>query len=239
MPLSQIQIIQSLGKALEWFEQERNWGVKPQELNHLTGRIGELYAAMITRGQMALKNNQQGYDVISGDNEFISVKTVTTAQHVTFNKNTFDVVDRVIVLRLNFVDEVEIEELLDCSKEDFLKDHARKSAGKYKFPTRRTTRDPKRPSHELPVVDFAEVKIDPFGNGEKHYRITRHEGGPINIWLFDGVDFQHHDCVVKDFLWLRIGYPLGLSLTNDNGNVKNTQQLGAQVIAKIKQMQED
>ncbi len=76
MPLTQVQVIQSLGEALSWFERELAWGVAPGELRHLTGRIGELYAAMITRGQMALDTNQRGYDVISAENERISVKTV-------------------------------------------------------------------------------------------------------------------------------------------------------------------
>ena len=55
MTMSQVQIIQSLGEALTWFEKELNWGVPQAELWHLSGRIGELYAAMITRGQMALR----------------------------------------------------------------------------------------------------------------------------------------------------------------------------------------
>ena len=58
-PLSQTQIIRSLGQALEWFEKELYWGVAPGQLNHLTGRIGELYAAMVTRGQMARATNQR------------------------------------------------------------------------------------------------------------------------------------------------------------------------------------
>ena len=125
MSLSQIQIIQSLGKALEWFEQELSWGAKSKDLNHLTGRIGELYAAMTTRGQMAIQTNQKGFDVISADNERVSVKTVTTATHISFNPNTIDQVDRVIVLRINCHDGVEIEELLDVSIEDFMENHAR------------------------------------------------------------------------------------------------------------------
>jgi hypothetical protein len=59
MALSQTQIIQSLAESLGWFEKELEWGVAPAELYHLTGRIGELYAAMITRGQMALQTNQR------------------------------------------------------------------------------------------------------------------------------------------------------------------------------------
>ncbi len=42
MALMQVQIIQSLGEALPWFERELSWGVPAAELNHLTGRIGEL-----------------------------------------------------------------------------------------------------------------------------------------------------------------------------------------------------
>ena len=72
--LTQVQIIQSLAEALSWFEKEVSWGVSPGELNHLTGRIGELYAAMITRGQMAIDTNQHGYDVVSASNERVSVK---------------------------------------------------------------------------------------------------------------------------------------------------------------------
>ena len=58
-----MQIIQSLGEAMSWFERELNWQVQPTELRHLCGRIGELYAALITNGQMALETNQNGYDV--------------------------------------------------------------------------------------------------------------------------------------------------------------------------------
>ncbi len=98
--LTQVQIIQSLAEALSWMEKELSWGVALGELNHLTGRIGELYAAMITRGQMALATNQQGYDVVSAANERISVKCVTSSAQVNFNQNTFHLVDRIIVLRI-------------------------------------------------------------------------------------------------------------------------------------------
>jgi hypothetical protein len=120
MALSQTQIIQSLAESLGWFEKELEWGVAPAELYHLTGRIGELYAAMITR--VSLQTNQRGYDVISAENERISVKTMTTSAHVSFNPRTFGQVDRVLVLRLNIDDEigVSVEMLLDCLAGDFL-----------------------------------------------------------------------------------------------------------------------
>ena len=80
MSLSQTQIIRSLGEALAWFEKELSWGTPIAELRHLTGRIGELYVAMVTRGQMALSVNQVGYDVVSAEGEKISVKTFTSSK---------------------------------------------------------------------------------------------------------------------------------------------------------------
>ena len=104
MALTQMQLIQSLGEAMSWFERELGWGVQPTELRHLCGRIGELYAALITNGQMAPEVNQRGYDVVSGDGERISVKTTAKMNgsgHISFNANAFVFVDRVIVLRMN------------------------------------------------------------------------------------------------------------------------------------------
>ncbi|KXV37304.1 hypothetical protein AD939_00095, partial [Gluconobacter oxydans] len=121
--LSQGQIIRSLAEALAWFEKELAWGVKPQDIGHLTGRIGELYTAMITRGQMALATNQRGYDVVSDTGEHISVKTVTTATHVRFSKSTYGEANRVKILRIQ-VDEGEasIIELVDKQADVFLDD---------------------------------------------------------------------------------------------------------------------
>lgn len=57
-----MQIIRSLGEALAWFEKEVEWGADPAELRHLhlSGRIGELSVATITRSQMAPRTNQRG-----------------------------------------------------------------------------------------------------------------------------------------------------------------------------------
>ena len=114
MAISQMALIQSLGEAMSWFEREVTWGVPPTEQRHLCGRIGELYVAVITNGQMATEVNQKGYDVVSSANERISVKTTATvgaASHVMFNAKTLSVVDRIIILRIN-TEEREIETLL-------------------------------------------------------------------------------------------------------------------------------
>ncbi|WP_062565180.1 hypothetical protein [Pseudoalteromonas shioyasakiensis] len=61
MALTQMQIIQYLGGAMSWLERELSWDVPPTELRHLTGRIGGLYAALITNDRMATEVNQVGY----------------------------------------------------------------------------------------------------------------------------------------------------------------------------------
>ena len=37
------------------------------ELRHLTGRIGELYVAMMTLGQLADSVNQRGYEIVNSE----------------------------------------------------------------------------------------------------------------------------------------------------------------------------
>lgn len=166
MSRSQVQIIRSLGEALAWFEKELVWNVEPAELRHLTGRIGELYAAMITRGQMALGVNQPGYDVVSAEGEHISVKTITTSTHVTFKKATFDAVHRVMVLRIH-VDENEasIEEVFDGPAAS-LKAACKETNGDYVFATKKPVKE--GPPSDLKVtasVQSGERTVTQFENG--------------------------------------------------------------------------
>lgn len=44
--LTQKYILSSLSKLLDWLEQEKSWGTNSGELKFITGRIGELYAAL-------------------------------------------------------------------------------------------------------------------------------------------------------------------------------------------------
>ena len=129
MALSQFDIIKSLGESIAWFEKELSWGMPIAELRHLTGRIGELYVAMMTLGQLADSVNQKGYDVVSASGQRISVKTVTTASHVDFNLKTIGLVDRVIVLRVNPSD-LCIEVVYDLDMEQF-QIKSREYGGKY------------------------------------------------------------------------------------------------------------
>ena len=217
MSLSQTQIIRSLGEHLGHFERELEWGVSPGELRHLTSRIGELYVAMITRGQMALETNQRGYDVVSAAGERISVKTVTTSTHVQFNKNTFDQVDRVIILRL-IVDEneVSIEEILDGPANEIVSATTRT---KFDYQIKRSERT-------RPVL--AHLSTDLTGShGE--YHIMQYENGTITVSK-NGEQMPQAKPVLR-----QIAEALGLSHLNGNGNPMNTRTLGAAVLSKLNQ----
>ena len=92
-----------LKKYKEIFEIEINQlGFQPTELRHLLGRIGEFICILEKNGTFPRKSNQEGYDVLSSDNRKISVKT--TAQKsgfVTFNKNTLELADDVMVIQFS------------------------------------------------------------------------------------------------------------------------------------------
>lgn len=215
MALTQFQIIQSLGKSLEWLQQELSWGVAAQELNHLTGRIGELYTAMYTYGQMALENNQRGYDVISAEGDRISVKTITTSKHVAFNKATLPFVDRIVVLEINTTD-LEINILADAKKDDFiplLKDRGTKF---FYYP---------REKHRIvkPLSEMIIINEVPY----KNHLIRQYENSTIEV-LTNGVSEQ----MAKPILRI-IAKELNVNLLNSAGSQKNTRQLGDHIIKTI------
>jgi hypothetical protein len=217
--LTQVQIIQSLAEALTWMEKELSWGVALAELNHLTGRIGELYAAMITRGQMALAVNQQGYDVVSALNERISVKTVTTSSQVSFNQNTYHLVDRVIVLRIVSDPDsgLAVEEVLDRRALE-AKELMRTSGTKFVYSVSTA------PRIERPLEDMAITARAYF----KDWEIRKYESGAIRIAIKDVLQ----QLVVKDVLRV-IAPAVGVEISNAAGAAKNTQQLGAEIIRSI------
>lgn len=214
MTLSQTQIIRSLADALSWLEKEVAWGVSPSNLGHLTGRIGELYTAMVTRGQMALAVNQQGYDVVRAEGEHISVKTVTSSNHVSFNVATFAAVDRVMIIRIN-VDEgdITIEEILDRSATD-AKEMMRVGPDRLTFPINSSARQ-FRDFHELKVI------ANPlYGN----HRMIQYENGTIIVQT-NNVQVSVAKPVLRE-----IAAAVGVNTLNSNGNPKNTRTLGADIV---------
>lgn len=217
--LSQVQIIQSLAEALSWFEKEIAWGVSPGELGHLTGRIGELYAAMITRGQMALSTNQHGYDVVSAANERISVKTITTSGHVSFSASTFHYVDRIIILRVNVDDEngVSVEEVVDETAEG-IRSRLRPQGGKLIFPILRVSGE-SRSVEDLEIVARASYEDQ---------EIVKYESGVIRIHKHGEDQKLNVRMTLRD-----IAARIGVETANSRGNFKNTQSLGSDVIRAL------
>lgn len=217
MALNQVQIIQSLGEALTWFERELSWGVEMAELRHLTGRIGELYAATITFGTMAEQTNQRGYDVVGGDDERISVKTITSSNHVTFNANTFDFATRVMIFRVDNDDDkgITIDILLDKPASEVRQLCSPTKDGKLRYVIPAANPRPARPLDDLAVVAQAR-----FGELE----LRQYENGTINV-LRDGSVLAP----AKEHL-RRIASDLNYDIFWDTGAPKNTRHLGAALI---------
>lgn len=217
--LTQTQIIQSLGEALAWFERERAWGVPAAELRHLTGRIGELFAAMITRGQMALETNQRGYDVVGADGARISVKTVTSRHTVTFKDSTLAQADRVMVLLL--VDDpdkgLSIEELIDEDRAAIISRLSEvRNGDRTLYLPRAAATD--KPDHALAVTDSA------LFDG---HVVTRFENGSIRVEV-EGREVKPAKPALR-----QLAARLGVSIETPAGVPKNTQQLGSHIIKAI------
>lgn len=222
MALTQMQLIQSLGEAMSWFERELNWSVPATELRHLCGRIGELYAALISNGQMANEVNQKGYDVVGSTGNKISVKTTAmmdSAGHVSFNVNTLEHVDRVMVLRMNTA-EMQIETLLDAPLEKALEMMSAEKNGRRDLALSKLLK-PKRP-----IIDL--VKIVAF-NG---YTIRELENGTIEVE-------QLGQLIIPAKPALReLAMSLSIPIVNGSGNALNTRALGSLIIKSICQLNE-
>ena len=100
IPLSPEQLDRLYEEYMEVLALEvAEFGCKPTETRHLIGRIGEFYCARQTKGQLARRVNQPGFDVVA-EGRRISVKT--TAQRtgfVSINARTLDRVDDLVVLQ--------------------------------------------------------------------------------------------------------------------------------------------
>ncbi len=224
MPLTQMQLIQSLGEAMAWFEREMNWGVPPTELRHLCGRIGELYAALITNGQMAMEVNQKGYDVVSSRGERISVKTTAMmgdSGNIVFNANSLELVDRVIVLRVN-TEEMQIETLLDAPASQAITLMSSEVGRKRNLSLSRLIRKPKARS------DIKSVKEVSY----QDYIIRELETGSIEIER-GGVKVAPVKPILRE-----LAMRLNIGLLNGNGNALNTRQLGGQIIKTIQESED-
>jgi len=220
MALTQMQIIQSLGEAMSWFERELQWGVAPTELRHLSGRIGELYAALISNGQMATEVNQEGYDVVSAIGERVSVKTTAimgASGHISFNPNTLSKVDRVIVLRIN-TEEMQIETLLNETIDKSIKLMGSvNTSGRVSISLSKLISSPKVRLN-IPVIKTAACVP---------YTINELENGTIEVES-NGKLILPAKPVLRE-----LAAKFNVNVLNDSGNPRNTRQLGSILIKTI------
>jgi len=222
MALTQMQLIQSLGEAMTWFERELQWGVRPTELRHLCGRIGELYAALITNGQMAIAVNQKGYDVVSAEGERISVKTtaiMNCSGHVSFNSNSLDLVDRIIVLRIN-TEDMEIETLLNAPVAEAKVRMVPAGAGKLAISLTSLVKKSK------PRSDIKTIKETSY----KQYKLRELESGTIEVEK-DGILISPTKPLLR-----KLALEVNIPIVNSNGNAMTTRQLGSLVIKSLDEL---
>jgi hypothetical protein len=76
------------------------FGVKPTEVRHLIGRLGEFHCALQVGGTLSHLANQHGFDVVCSKGRRISVKT--TAQRygfVSIAKSTIEQVDDLMMIQ--------------------------------------------------------------------------------------------------------------------------------------------
>ena len=76
------------------------FGVKPTEVRHLVGRLGEFHCALQVGGTLAYLANQHGFDVVCRNGRRISVKTTAqTTGFVPIGKATIDKVDDLMIIQ--------------------------------------------------------------------------------------------------------------------------------------------
>jgi hypothetical protein len=217
MALNQMQTIQSLGNNLAMLQQEVEiFGVPATETRHLVGRIGELYACVITNGQMAPNTNEKGYDVVSNNGDRISVKTTattTTTGGALFNLKTLEYVDRIMIMRIN--EDLEIEVLLDAPKDDAtqLMHNGTIAYSKLLGIGRNNINLDK-----IPIVKELEYE---------GYKLVEYENGSITVHE-QGRMINPAKPVLR-----KLAAALNISLINSNGNQHNTRTLGGLVINAV------
>jgi hypothetical protein len=168
---------------------------------------------------MATEVNQKGYDVVSGDGEKISVKTTAmmgSGGHVNFNSNTLELVDRIIVLRVN-TEEMQVETLLNATTSETIELMGSENNGKRFLSLSKLTKTPKE---KADIKSVNEVEF-------QGYTIRELETGTIEIEQ-DGVLISPAKPELR-----KLAKVLNISLLNSNGNLLNTRQLGSQIIKTI------
>lgn len=99
--LDKVKIQQLYDRYLALIRLEtEEFGVKPTEVRHLIGRLGEFYCALKTHGQLAHTANQHGFDVVLENGRTVSVKTTAqTTGFVAISARTINKADDLMVLQ--------------------------------------------------------------------------------------------------------------------------------------------
>lgn len=193
-------------------------GISPQELRAHTGVIGEAFVADHLGVKLSSVNNQHGYDLIDADGFRVSVKTITTSTHVTFNESTLHHVDRIVVVWMGTkADELDVVIVYDKSTEDFRSDSKiyqgsrRLGLGAMTFPNKPVGAG---------IFKIGEV-VDTHQEGNVLFR--KHSSGSYSVLVDSKPEpaFQH-------LIRLRDAWNLPDKINN------TTRTLGAQIFAKLR-----
>lgn len=193
-------------------------GISPQELRAHTGVIGEAFVADYLGVKLTSINNQRGFDLIDADGLRVSVKTITTSTHATFNERTLDQVDRVVVVWLGTeADELDVVIVYDKSVEDLNLD-CKSYRGSLRL-GRLSMIFPKKPSG-AGLFDVGDI-VDTYQDGNLLFR--KHTSGSFTVLVDNQPEpaFQH---------LMRLRDSMGLPDKLNN----TTRTLGTQVFGELR-----
>lgn len=233
MYISQKNQINSLSQLLDIFEKEVNYGTPAGELTFLTGRIGELYTAIIKNGQLPLKTNQPGYDVET-ETQKISVKTTTSnrgSHHFSFNKNSLKEVSWVVILKID-TEEFEIKVLFDGPIEQAkaLMIENKSNPNQYtlsqsKVSNKKNIVKSKREVPENSIIE--EVTY-------KQWQVQRQRISPKIIVRSNGVKIPSGKVLYE---LRKLAVCIGVEVVKENGIRFTTNELGSKVINQLKSLE--
>lgn len=193
-------------------------GISPQELRAHTGVMGEAFVADYLGVKLSSANNQRGYDLVDADGLRVSVKTITTATHVTLKESTLPLVDRIVVVWVDTdADELDLTVVYDKGVEEMQTEAAiyngslRLSRGRMTFPH--------KPAQAAGKFDVGEV-VDTYVDG--NVEIRKHASGSFTA-LVDGEPQPARQYMIA----IRDGMGLPDKTTN------TTRSLGAQIFGAL------
>ena len=99
--LNQERLLQLRNQYLSLVQLEvEEFGVKPTEVRHLIGRLGEFECALLVGGTLSHIANQHGFDVVAANGRKISVKaTGQKSGFVAITKSTLHHADDLMVIQ--------------------------------------------------------------------------------------------------------------------------------------------